>query len=279
MRAAVAGGLPTVAECGGFLYLNRLLSDGEGRDWPMAGALPGRAANTGRLGRFGYVTLTAKKDGLLGPAGTRLPAHEFHYWDSTRNGSDCVAEKPDGRRKWECIFQRGRLFAGYPHLYLPSLPEFAQRFAEQCRRFREERGFTWEDRLREKIRRINPSDREAKRQAEERWKTVAKPLHSLGKLEDAVVEIAGIRGMADFALEKKGLVILCADNGVVEEGVTQTGQEVTAIVAENFTKGDASVCKMSRVAGADVYPYDIGMASDIPDLTRPEYKVSAEPPI
>ena len=67
VRAAVAGGLPTVAECGGFLYLNRLLSDGEGRDWPMAGALPGRAANTGRLGRFGYVTLTAKKDGLLGP--------------------------------------------------------------------------------------------------------------------------------------------------------------------------------------------------------------------
>lgn len=49
VRAAVAGGLPTVAECGGFLYLNRLLSDGEGRDWPMAGALPGRAANTGRL--------------------------------------------------------------------------------------------------------------------------------------------------------------------------------------------------------------------------------------
>lgn len=75
-----------MAECGGFLYLNRLLSDGEGRDWPMAGALPGRAANTGKLGRFGYVTLTAKKDGLLGPAGTRLPAHEFHYWDSDAPG-------------------------------------------------------------------------------------------------------------------------------------------------------------------------------------------------
>ena len=277
VKEAVDRGMPCLAECGGFLYLQEELEDEQGEHWPLVGAVPSSARPMGKLTRFGYVKITAADGCGDGPylfPGEEIRGHEFHYWDSTRNGSDCVAEKPDGRRKWECIFQRGRLFAGYPHLYLPSLPEFAQRFAEQCRRFREERGFTWEDRLREKIRRINPSDREAKRQAEERWKTVAKPLHSLGKLEDAVVEIAGIRGTADFALEKKGLVILCADNGVVEEGVTQTGQEVTAIVAENFTKGDASVCKMSRVAGADVYPYDIGMVSDVPDLTRPEYKVS-----
>ena len=89
------------------------------------------------------------------------------------------------------------------------------------------------------------------RQAEERWKTVAKPLHSLGKLEEAVIRMAGIREDADFIMKKKGLVIFCADNGVVAEGVTQTGQEVTAIVADNFTKGATSVCIIAEKAGVD----------------------------
>jgi len=128
VRAAVAGGLPTVAECGGFLYLNRLLSDGEGRDWPMAGALPGRAANTGKLGRFGYVTLTAKKDGLLGPAGTRLPAHEFHYWDSDAPGSGFRADKPQSSRGWDCAFHTPTLYAGFPHFHFWAAPSAARHF-------------------------------------------------------------------------------------------------------------------------------------------------------
>ena len=82
--------------------------------------------------------------------------------------------------------------------------------------------------LNQKLEEIKPLDVESMRQAEERWKTVAKPLHSLGKLEEAVIRMAGIREDADFIMKKKGLVIFCADNGVVAEGVTQTGQEVTA---------------------------------------------------
>lgn len=112
------------------------------------------------------------------------------------------------------------------------------------------------------------------RQAEERWKTVAKPLHSLGKLEEAVIRMAGIREDADFIMKKKGLVIFCADNGVVAEGVTQTGQEVTAIVADNFTKGATSVCIMAEIAGVDVLPVDIGMAVDVASLTDPSKKIS-----
>ena len=134
VRAAVAGGLPTVAECGGFLYLNRLLSDGEGRDWPMAGALPGRAANTGKLGRFGYVTLTAKKDGLLGRAGTRLPAHEFHYWDSDAPGSDFRADKPQSSRGWDCAFHTPTLYAGFPHFHFWAAPAAARNFVGAARR-------------------------------------------------------------------------------------------------------------------------------------------------
>jgi nicotinate-nucleotide--dimethylbenzimidazole phosphoribosyltransferase len=60
-------------------------------------------------------------------------------------------------------------------------------------------------------------------------------------------------------LGKKAVVAMCADNGVVEEGVTQTGQEVTAIVAENMTRHDTSVCHMATVAHADVFPVDVGV--------------------
>lgn len=121
---------------------------------------------------------------------------------------------------------------------------------------------------------IKPADAESIEKAKARWMTVAKPLFSLGKLEEMVVKIAGIKKTADFSLDKKCLVIMCADNGVVEEGVTQTGQEVTAIVADNFTKEAASVAIMCKCAGADVMPVDIGMVTDVSSVTRPEYKVA-----
>ena len=70
-----------------------------------------------------------------------------------------------------------------------------------------------------------------------RWNSVAKPIGSLGILEEDIIKIAGILGNAErIPLEKSALAVMCADHGVVEEGVTQTGQEVTRIVAENFTK-------------------------------------------
>lgn len=123
-------------------------------------------------------------------------------------------------------------------------------------------------------RRIEAADIYAMEQAKKHWMSVGKPLFSLGKLEDAIVKIAGMKGTPDYRLDKKGLVIMCADNGVVEEGVTQTGREVTAIVAENFTKGMASVCLMGRLAGVDICPVDIGMAVDVPALTKRGQKVA-----
>ena len=133
VRAAVLGGLPTVAECGGFLYLNQTLADGEGREWPMAGVFSGRAANTGRLGRFGYITLTAKTDGLLGPAGTKIPAHEFHYWDTDAPGSAFRAEKPQSTRGWDCAYHTPTLYAGFPHFHFCAAPEAAKRFVAAAR--------------------------------------------------------------------------------------------------------------------------------------------------
>ena len=121
---------------------------------------------------------------------------------------------------------------------------------------------------------IEPADEASTEAARKRWMSVAKPLFSLGKLEDAVIRIAGMKRSTQYDLKKRGLVIMCADNGVVAEGVTQTGQEVTAIVADNFTKKAASVAIMREVAGTDLFPVDIGMATDVPSVTRADRKVA-----
>ena len=113
------------------------------------------------------------------------------------------------------------------------------------------------------IRQIAPLDQGAMEACRRRWDAVAKPLGSLGLLEQAVVQMAGITGSADVDLGKKAVAVMCADNGVVAQGVTQTGQEVTAIVTENMSKEDTSVCRMARVAGAEVIPVDVGVARPV----------------
>lgn len=121
---------------------------------------------------------------------------------------------------------------------------------------------------------ISAPDACAMRRAKSHWDAIAKPLGSLGLLEDAVVRIAGLTGDEQVRLGKRTVVVMCADNGVVAEGVTQTGQEVTAIVAENLANGAASVCKMARVAGCDVLPVDIGVAADLSAERILRHKIS-----
>ena len=116
--------------------------------------------------------------------------------------------------------------------------------------------------LQEAVKRIKPLDEKAMDRASKRWNSIAKPLHSLGALETMLIKIAGMTGSEDIHLEKKGLIAMCADNGVVEEGVTQTGQEVTAIVAENFLAGTTTACVMCKKCGARLFPVDVGMAVD-----------------
>lgn len=116
--------------------------------------------------------------------------------------------------------------------------------------------------FRQTIGMIKPADEEAMRLSRKRWDSIAKPLHSLGKLEEAVIKLAGIQGTHKVKLDKKALVIMCADNGVVEEGVTQTDNSVTAIVAENFLDCKTSVAVMADNLGVDLYAYDVGMVRD-----------------
>ena len=117
--------------------------------------------------------------------------------------------------------------------------------------------------LEETLKQIKPLNEEKMKTARRRWDSIAKPLHSLGKMEDLITQIVGITGDEKVDLGKKALVAMCADNGVVEEGVTQTGQEVTAIVADNFVKENHyrmcnvppvwSGCKASRCGNGKRY--------------------------
>lgn len=131
IRTALENKLPCIAECGGFMYLTQSIA-GE----PMVGFLPGECFDTGKLTRFGYVTLKAKTDNLLCKAGEEIRGHEFHHWDVTEPGESFTASKPSGK-SWDCVAANDRLYAGYPHFHFYANPAFAKGFYETCLKERE----------------------------------------------------------------------------------------------------------------------------------------------
>ena len=126
IRRALENCLPCIAECGGFMYLTESIAG-----QPMVGALKGDCWDTGKLTRFGYVTLQAKKDNLLCKAGEAIAAHEFHHWDCAQPGDSFTAKKPTGRQ-WDCAVSGPTLYAGYPHFHFYSNPAFAEGFIDSC---------------------------------------------------------------------------------------------------------------------------------------------------
>ncbi len=106
---------------------------------------------------------------------------------------------------------------------------------------------------------ITQPDASAREAAKRRWDSIAKPLGSLGLLEDAICDVAALTGSADVKLSPRAVLVLCADNGVVARGVTQTGSEVTACVARSLALGRSSVCRMAARADCRVVPADLGM--------------------
>lgn len=127
IKAAIDAGMPCLAECGGFLYLNDTLSDMDGNPYPMCGAIRADAFRTQKLGRFGYITLSAAADSAFFRAGETIRAHEFHYFESGDPGAAFVATKPNGRA-WTCMHAQGNLLAGFPHLFFESNPKPIERF-------------------------------------------------------------------------------------------------------------------------------------------------------
>ena len=137
LRERHAAGMPLFAECGGFMYLQENLTDIEGRTWSMTGVIPGKVHYTGKLSRFGYIELTASEHGMGLDAGDTLRAHEFHYFDSSHNGQACRAVKYTGKQ-WDCCVLEERLFAGFPHFYLPNCQKLARGFVEAAAAYKRE---------------------------------------------------------------------------------------------------------------------------------------------
>ena len=126
IKAALQNHLPCIAECGGFMYLTEEIAG-----YPMVGFLKGKCYDTGKLCRFGYVTLTAEKENLLCKKGESISAHEFHYWDCDDSGNSFMAKKKSGK-SWNCVHTDEFLYAGYPHFHFYANPQFAVNFYKAC---------------------------------------------------------------------------------------------------------------------------------------------------
>lgn len=259
LRQACESGMPVLAECGGFMYLQKELQVKDGSTFQMAGVLDGKAVPAHRLCRFGYMEAEMKAAGVFGASSQesiglktagKLKGHEFHYFDCTENGDGFVIEKPLSDRKYEGVVYTKSMAAGFPHFYYYSNPEMLYEFLLNCVSF------------------------QVGRLAKKHWDEIAKPIDSLGLLENMVVKICRIKGSENPPpINRRALLIFCGDHGVVKEGVTQTGSEVTKIVSENFAAGKSTVNYMAKSAGADVYTIDIGM--DTPVYPEKELKTGA----
>lgn len=122
----------------------------------------------------------------------------------------------------------------------------------------------YEQQLQRQLQRITGPDEKAREAAQTRWNDCAKPLGSLGLLETAIENIAALTGSADISLFPRSVLVLCADNGVVAQGVTQSDSSVTSIVTENLAKRRTSVCRMASVARCQVVPVDMGVLNFSP---------------
>lgn len=115
----------------------------------------------------------------------------------------------------------------------------------------------------ERISKIEAPDLEARAAAHKRWNSIAKPLGSLGLLEDAIEKIAAIEGTPEVDISRRAVAVMCADNGVVCEGVTQSGSDVTAACAFAIADGKSNINALAGAFNADVFAIDIGIRQEI----------------
>lgn len=119
--------------------------------------------------------------------------------------------------------------------------------------------------LYEVIDEVKPLDDEAMKLAQERLDSLTKPQGSLGRLEEVAIRIAGITGKYIPDVPRKLSILMAADHGVVEEGVSAFPQNVTVEMVENFVNGGAAMNVLSRHVRSDLWVVDIGVKGDIPD--------------
>ena len=140
LRQRGANGLPIYAECGGFMYLCDWLEDQQGKRYPQVGLVPGGTRMTQQLQQFGYAEATFLEDTLLGPAGTTVRGHRFHYsvYEPGSFSLPCAYRITRARTGEEQLegFRTRNVLATYFHLHLGSQPQMARDFVVFCRQRR-----------------------------------------------------------------------------------------------------------------------------------------------
>lgn len=139
IKNVIESGCPTIAECGGFLYLHETMCDHSDQEYEMCGVIKGGSHREETLKNFGYIKLISHDSGLFVNEGDVLKGHEFHYWQSSDPGSGFVARKPLRKKEWPCIHLSQNLFAGFPHLYFHANPEFLEDYIKAMKDYSESR--------------------------------------------------------------------------------------------------------------------------------------------
>lgn len=136
IKNVIDNDMPVLAECGGFMYLHDRLQDKDENYYDMAKVIKGESFKTNRLGRFGYIEVSALSDNYLFSKGESIMAHEFHYWNSTNCGEKFMARKTLRKKDWKCIHVINNLIAGYPHFNYYSNLNIPYRFLKKCENYR-----------------------------------------------------------------------------------------------------------------------------------------------
>lgn len=132
IRKAVESGMPLIAECGGFMYVCDQLVDTDQTAYQMVHLVDTDVKMTKKLNmQFGYVTLQAKEENSYVKKGQKIRAHEFHYSKADDTGKAFSISKENGR-SWEGVHVKGKVWAGYPHLYFRNCMEVAQNFIKMA---------------------------------------------------------------------------------------------------------------------------------------------------
>lgn len=111
---------------------------------------------------------------------------------------------------------------------------------------------------------VEKPDQKIYEQVKKNWDSIAKPIDGMGRFETITARMGAVMRSDRIEIAKKAVLILCADNGIVEEGVSQSGQEVTAAVAREMADKKSSVCKMAEKIGADTIVVDMGINQEEP---------------
>ncbi|SEP99091.1 cobyrinic acid a,c-diamide synthase [Lachnospiraceae bacterium NE2001] len=141
IREAIDKGVPSLAECGGFMYLHKSIIDMDGNAYEMVGSVDGQCYNEGHLVRFGYMrvesvnpdTEDSQKKDILSDSLVGMKGHEFHYYDSSTSGESFIVCKPNKDKVWNAFITQSNGIWGFPHLYYNSNPKFIQRFIKRMK--------------------------------------------------------------------------------------------------------------------------------------------------